>query len=142
MPYGNFLSLRLPYSRFFFVFESSQQRQEHTQSCKKISYDVIFTTLHQKLLIQRCTRVENPGEGVAQFVAKIWGGGKAFGENCQGGFSYFGFYCIFIFIKSFEIRLGGSYTYPPPSPSLCIYEFIFFLLHDSFARFSFYLSGK
>ena len=45
MPYGNFLSLRLSYSRFFFVFESSQQRQEPTQSCKKISYDVFFTTL-------------------------------------------------------------------------------------------------
>jgi hypothetical protein len=56
-----------------------------------MSYDVIFTTLRQKLLIQRCTRVENPGEGVAQFVAKIWGGARLSGKIAKEGSPILGF---------------------------------------------------
>ncbi len=54
----------------------------------------------------RCTRVQNPGEGVAQifaWVSRLSGHRK---------FPYFGFYCIFI-SKFFENLPGGSLLYPP-----------------------------
>ncbi len=39
----------------------------------------------EDLLLHRwCTRVENPGEGVAQIFAEISRGVKAFRKNCQG----------------------------------------------------------
>ncbi len=55
----------------------------------------------------RCTRVENPGEGVPD----------VFRRNCLGwGFPYFGFYCVFI-NKRFEICLRGVLYLPsPPTP--------------------------
>ncbi len=77
-----------------------------------------------KIFNQRCTRVENPGDGIAQIFSKIpWGGGGGFtklsGQNCQGVPS-FGFYCILIYIF---ICLGGLMFTLPPSPRcvhLCI----------------------
>jgi hypothetical protein len=52
--------------------------------------------------VHKCTRVENPGEGLAQSFAK------------EGDF---GLYCIFI-NKFLEILLGRSYIY---LPTVCIY---------------------
>jgi hypothetical protein len=51
---------------------------------------VIFLILHK----HRCTRVENPGEGVPDVLAKIprgVKGVKAFRKNCLGGPSILGF---------------------------------------------------
>ncbi len=71
----------------------------------------------------RCTRVENPGEGVRDVFAKIPRGGvKGFRKNCQGGSTYFAFYCIFI-NKFFENFPGGVLFHTPlppyPPPPLC-----------------------
>jgi hypothetical protein len=74
----------------------------------------------------RCTRVENPGEGVRDVFAKIPRGVNGFRKNCQGGSTYFAFYCIFI--NKFSENLpgvgpgGGAVSYPPPPPPpVCIY---------------------
>ncbi len=67
-------------------------------------------------LNHRCTRVENPGEGVRDVFAQIPRGGvKGFRKNCQGGSTYFAFYCIFI-NKFFENLPGGVLFHTPPSP--------------------------
>ncbi len=66
----------------------------------------------------RCTRVENPGEGVWDVFAKIPRGVKAFRKNCLGGSPYFGFYCIFI--NKFFKNLPGGVLSHPPHPPVCI----------------------
>ncbi len=77
-------------------------------------------------LVHRCTRVENPREGVRDVFAKIPRGGvKGFRKNCQGGYTYFAFYCIF-FNKFFKNLPGGLLFHPPPPsplppPPVCIY---------------------
>jgi hypothetical protein len=99
--------------------------KKYKTPCKNIKANNLL-----RQFIHRCTRVENPGEVVAQIFAKIPGGYKAFGKKCQGGSPYFGFYCIFIIIKSLEILLGGFYIYPPPSSCVHLRMFLF-----SFAGF-------
>jgi hypothetical protein len=55
------------------------------------------TYLHKKfiksdsnmLLLHRCTRVENPGEGVRDVFAKIPRGGQGFQEKLPGGVHLF-----------------------------------------------------
>jgi hypothetical protein len=73
----------------------------------------------------RCTRVKNPGEGVAQIFAKN-PGGQVFQEKLPGRSPYFGYYCIFI-NKSFEIRLWGlKFNLPLPSPP-CVHLWLWAL---------------
>ncbi len=93
------------------------------------------------LIYHRCTRVENPGEGVRDVFAKIPRGGvKGFRKNFQGGSTYFAFYCIFI-NKFFENLPGGVlfHTPPPPPypPPVCIYV-IYFSLEGSFLAKKFF----
>ncbi len=73
----------------------------------------------------RCTRVESPGERVAQILPKSLES-HGFQQKLPRG-PQFGFYCIFI-NTSFEICLRGSpmFTLPlPPSPPMCIYAGLF-----------------
>ena len=65
--------------------------------------------------MQRCPRVENPGEGVPEVFAKIPRGVKF-----SWGAPNFRFYCIFI-NKCFEICLGWGVLYLlVPSPPPCV----------------------
>jgi hypothetical protein len=45
--------------------------------------------------------------GFLKFLSKSLGGIKAFRKNCQGGSTYFGFYCIFI--NKFFKNLPGAH---------------------------------
>ncbi len=66
-----------------------------------------------------CTRVENPGGGeILEVFAKIPRGVKGFRKNCQGGSTYFVFYCIFInkFFKNLPGGGGGCFIPLPPYP--------------------------
>ncbi len=94
--------------------------------------------------VHRCTRVENPGEGVRDVFAKIprGGGVKGFRKNCQGGSTYFAFYCIFI-NKFFKNLPGGVlfHTLSPSLPPLCasmttvlnfISEFVFCIVQPCY----------
>jgi hypothetical protein len=77
--------------------------------------------VQKKHYSHRCTRVENPGEGVRDVFAKIPRGVISFRENCRGGSTYFSFYCIFI-NKFFENLPGGVLfhtPFPPYPPPLC-----------------------
>jgi hypothetical protein len=77
----------------------------------------------QVLQIHWCTQVKNPGGRVAQIFARIPRRGSRLSRKIARGSPYFGFHCILI-NKYFEIRLGGSYVYPLPSPftpPVCIY---------------------
>jgi hypothetical protein len=69
-----------------------------------------------------CTRVENPGKGVAQFFSKILRRGSKLSEKkCHGGSPCFRSYCIFNNM-CFKIRLGGPIVIlnpSPPHPLLC-----------------------
>ncbi len=80
--------------------------------------------LSRKGCVHRCTRVENPGEGVPDVFAKIPRGSRLSGKIAWVGSPYFGFYCIFI-NKCFEICLRGVLYLPSPLPQLnppvCIY---------------------
>ncbi len=70
----------------------------------------------------RCTRVQNPGEGVPDVFCQNPQGGQGFQEKIAWGVPYFGFYCIFI-NKWFEICLRGVLHLPSPlPPPVCIYE--------------------
>ena len=72
--------------------------------------------LYRYGLLHRCTRVENPGEGVRDVFAKFpRGGGQGFQEKLPGGSTYFAFYCIFI-NKFFENLPGGVLFHTPPPP--------------------------
>jgi hypothetical protein len=53
--------------------------------------------------------------GVLEVFAKIPRGVKSFRKNCQGGSTYFGFYCLFI-TKFLENLPGGGGCFIPPSP--------------------------
>jgi hypothetical protein len=57
------------------------------------------------------------GEGgrVLEVFAKIPRGVKSFRKNCQGGSTYFGFYCLFInkFLENLPGGGGGAVSYPP-----------------------------
>ncbi len=80
---------------------------------KKIQFS-LFTNLKQTSLflgvVQRCTRVENPGEGVPEvFCCKILSWSRLSGKITP----YFGLHWIFI-NKCLEICLEGSYFYPQP----------------------------
>ncbi len=59
--------------------------------------------------IQRCTGVENPGDGVAQIFVEIMGGGgegvKAFRTISLGGSPFLFF--LYFFNKSFDIDWEG-----------------------------------
>jgi hypothetical protein len=56
------------------------------------------------------------------FLPKFLGGVKGFKKNCQGGYTYFAFYCILI-NKFFENLPGGGVLIhtplPPLPPPLC-----------------------
>ncbi len=72
------------------------------------------------MLIQGCTRVENPGGGgVRDVFAKIPRGGQGFQEKLPGGSTYFAFYCIFINKFSETLPGGVLFHTPPPYPPLC-----------------------
>jgi hypothetical protein len=78
------------------------------------SFTLLFTCFIT-VSIHRCTRVENPGEGVRNVFAKIPRRGQGFQEKLLGGSTYFAFYCIFI-NKFFENLPGGCCFIPPPPP--------------------------
>jgi hypothetical protein len=59
----------------------------------------------------RCTRVENPGEGLPDIFAKFPNGSRL-SEKIVRGVLYFGFYCIFI--KSFLKICLGRCCFPQP----------------------------
>ncbi len=63
------------------------------------------------MIYDRCTRIKNPADEVAQIFAKIpvdrGGGVKAFQIKLPQGVHYFEFNCIFI-NKSLKICLEGS----------------------------------
>ncbi len=80
-------------------------------------------TTEMSVLVQlhRCTRVENRGEGVLDFFAKIPRGVKAFRKNCLGGPPISGF-IAFLLTSVLKFAWGGYYIYPPlppTSPPLC-----------------------
>ena len=72
----------------------------------------------------RCTRVEQPGEGVPEVFAKIPRGVQGFQEKLPGGSPYFGFYCIF-YCKCFEICLRGVLYLPVPLTPPMIDDLVF-----------------
>ncbi len=81
-------------------------------------FDFYYWVVQNRWKGYRCTRVENPGDGVAQNYAC---GVKAFRKNCQGA-TYFGFYCILleVFLKIFV--MGSRFTpLPTLTPPVCIY---------------------
>ncbi len=60
----------------------------------------------------RCTRVENPGEGVRDVFAKIPKVGQGFQEKIPGGSSLR--FIAFLLTSFSKICLGGAVSYPPP----------------------------
>ncbi len=102
--------------RLFFILNLFCSRFTETQKSM-----FAFCGGFNRFYNQRCTQVENPGEGVAQIFAKIpRGGGSRLSGKIARGVTYFGFYCIFI-NKSYEVCLRRSYIYPPPSPPPCVH---------------------
>jgi hypothetical protein len=63
-------------------------------------------------IIHSCTRVENPGEGVAQIF--VWGG-QDFPDKTAGGVLYIGFITFLLPIFFFLISLRGPILYSFPS---------------------------
>ncbi len=63
----------------------------------------------------RCTRVENPGEGVRDVFAKIPGGGQGFQEKLPGGPPILRF-IAFLLTSFSKICLGGCCFIPPLPP--------------------------
>ncbi len=92
----------------------------------------------------RCTRVENPREGVPDVFAKIPRRGQGFQEKLPWRSPYFGFYCIFI-NKCFEICLRGVLYLPSPPPYVHLWLWIRFwkinLINHHFKNMSFSLWG-
>jgi hypothetical protein len=62
-------------------------------------------------LKHKCTKVENPGEGIPEVFAKIrkgGAGGQGFHEKLPEGFLYFGYYCFFL-TSVFKFAWGVLY---------------------------------
>jgi hypothetical protein len=68
--------------------------------------------------MHRCTRVENPGEGVRDVFAKIPRGGQGFQEKLPGGVHLFVGVIAFLLTSLSKICLGGYCFIPPLTPPL------------------------
>ncbi len=87
-------SFQKSWSQFWLVIECRDLHAQNTYSRTEKDY-------------HRCTRVENPEEGVAQIFSKIPGGQGFPDKVARGWVPYLGFYCIFT-NKFFENLHGGT----------------------------------
>jgi hypothetical protein len=79
---------------------------QHMQQCRRLEFSTIFVLSFDPNENIDVHGLKIQGSGYLNFLSKSLGV-KAFREDCQVGFPYFGFYYIFI-NKCFEISLGRS----------------------------------